>query len=168
MPVSKSLERLLRVFEIQEETRKRDLAGAQTALSRMEDALTTAGEKASRGRKLLASALQSNDVNNRVAGQVEIESGELRSTFLKKSVQDMSIIVEEARGGYLEKRVERRQVEALVKAAETLAEIEEDRRAQQTLDDWFLTRPKNEQRDDVSSESGRRARRTDSNKPRKL
>ena len=169
MPVSKSLERLLRVFEIQEDTRKRDLAEAQTTLARMEDALTAASEKASRGRKLLASALQSNDVNNRVAGQAEIESGELRKTFLQKNVEDMLIIVEQARAGYFDMRVERQQVEALVKAAEMVARVEGDRRAQQSLDDWFLTHPKREHRDDVSiEEGGPDRRRTDSNKPGEL
>ena len=168
MPVSKSLERLLRVFEIQEETRRRDLAEAQTMLARMGDALTSAGEKAYRGRELLATGLQSNDLNDRVAGHLEIESGELLKAFLQKNVGEMSIIVEQARTGYLDKRVERQQVEELVKAAETLAEIEGDRKIQQSLDDWFLTHPRNERRDDVSNEAGGCARRTDSNKLREL
>ncbi len=168
MPVSKSLERLLRVFEIQEEMRRRDLAEAQAMLAKLEDAVTAAGEKASRGRKVLASALQSNDVNNRVAGQVEIESVELLRTFLQKNVEDTSIILERARAGFLGKRVERQQLEALVKAAETLAQVEADRKAQQSLDDWFRTHPKREPRDEVSIEQRGRASRPDYNKPREL
>lgn len=166
MPVTKSLERLLRVFEIQEETRKRDLGEAQARLAKMEEALTTAGQKVDRGRMLLASALQLNELHNRVAGQVEIESGELHKAFLQKNVDEMSIIVEQARTGYLDKRVERQQVETLVETAERLAAAEEVRKAQQSLDDWFLNHPRNDQREDVSIDSEEQARRTDRIKTR--
>ena len=165
MPDAKSLQRLLRVFEIQEETRKRDLAEAQTSLARMEDALTSASEKVDRGRKLLASALQSNELHNRVAGQVEIESGELCKAFLQKKVDEMSIVVEHARTGYLDKRVERQQVETLVETAEGLAAAEEVRKAQQSLDDWFLNHPRNDQHEGVFIDSEEQACRRDCIKP---
>lgn len=158
MPASKSLERLLRVFEIQEETRKRDLEEAQGKLARMEDSLATTCEKVDRGRVLLTAALQSSKLDDRLAGQLEIDSGELRKAFLQKSIGEMSMVVEQARTGYLDKRVERKQVEALLETAERLASAEGVRKAQQSLDDWFLNHPKSEQRDENSIEVHERAR----------
>ena len=156
MSVSKSLERLLHVREIQEELRKRDLAAAAINLARLERADASAAERVIRGRKLLFSALDANDLCERLVGQAEIEWGELRQALLKNRVENMKSLAEEIRADVIDKRLERQQVETVVEAAEAQVEIEMGRKTQQSLDDWFLTQQDGRASNDIPTEEPNR------------
>ena len=146
MAVAKAIRRLLRVLDLVEELRRRVLETAQSELACLEQALSARGEQEQNGRRWLASGLQSGDLADRVAGLEEIQTGKRIASALKPQIDQSASRVEECREAFLAKRVERRQAETLVKAAEGEATIEANRKAQQGLDDWYLAGTLNERK----------------------
>ncbi len=140
MAVSKTVRRLLRVLDLEEESRRRELESAQAELTLLDAALRAAGEREREGRLLFTAGVRSEDLRDRLSGQTEIHAGRRRGAVLQQHIQQFMLVVNEFRAAFLEKRVERKQAETLVKAAEARESVEEDRRAQQSLDEWYLMR----------------------------
>ncbi len=141
MTVSKAVQRLVRVLGLEEEFRRRELESAQAQLLQLELAANSAVERERHGRRLIASSVQHEQPQDRLAGLAESRAGILQGIALRQWIEDSSKIVDERRTAFLDKRVERRQAETLVEAAEARETVENDRRTQQSLDDWYLTRP---------------------------
>lgn len=147
MAVSKTVRRLLHVLELEEGSRRRELEASQSELAQLEGALTAASKQGIEGRLLFASGVRSDDLSDRLAGQAEIDAGRRCGEVLQQCIQESTQVVESLRTAFIEKRVERKQAETLVKAAEARVSLEEDRRTQQSLDTWFLMRPSEERSD---------------------
>jgi hypothetical protein len=147
MVVSKIVRRLLRVLDLEEELRRRELESAQAELALLDTALRTAGERERDGRLLFTAAVQSEDLRDRLAGQAEVLAGRRRGVVLQQFIKQSSRAEEELRAALLEKRVERKQAETLVQAAQARESLEEGRRTQQSLDCWYLMRPSGDRSD---------------------
>ncbi len=143
MAIANSVRRLRRILDLEEELRRRELESAQSELAQRERALTVCGEREQNGRRWLVAGLQSGDTADRLAGMEEIKTGKRYAAALQPYIDQSAVRVEECRAAFLEKRVERKQAETLVEAAEARETVDANRRAQQWLDDWYLSNPPN-------------------------
>ena len=140
MPVSAALQRLLRVLEQEEELRRRELESAQGEIAQLERAKRAAGERQQNGRRLVASGVQCDDLCDRLTGMEEMLAGKLCGSVLQQRIHQSTLMVEDLRTALLSKRVERKQTERLIEAAQAREAAAANRRMQQSLDDWYLTR----------------------------
>jgi|SRR5581483_1422544 len=140
VPVSRTLRRLLRILELEEEQSRRVLESAVNELQRLERALNVAAERERRGRRLIAASAESGELTDRVSGVEESHAAMRRAALIAPWIEDAQREAEALRQAYLAKRVERRQAEALIQKAESREAIEAGRRNQQALDDWYLNR----------------------------
>jgi hypothetical protein len=140
MPVSNALRRLLRVRDLEEEQHKAALESALGELHRLESALSTAHGREHAGRLGVAASAHSADRADRVAGLVETEAGRRGVSVLTPWVAAAANRAAQLRAEYLASRVERRQVETVIREAEALDAVDRGRREQQAADEWFGTR----------------------------
>ena len=140
MAVSSAARRLLRVLDLEEAWRRRELESAQGELAQLELAMVAAEERKRNGRHLIASGVQSEDLCERLAGIEEVAFGKEWEAVLKQRIHQSTLLIEQLRTALLQKRVERKQAETLIRAAEAKEAIELSRREQQSIDGWYLTR----------------------------
>jgi flagellar biosynthesis chaperone FliJ len=140
MAVSRALRRLLRIRELQEEQSRLALESALGELHRLEHALTAAMERKRRGRSLVQASAQTGELTDRLAGFEETRSASLHAAALGPRIDGMGDEVTDRREQFLLKRVERRQAETLIQETEAREAIEDGRRGQQALDDWYSSR----------------------------
>src|SRR5579875_3321744 len=127
------LRRLFGLLRIEEQQARRSLQAAAAELQRLER----------RGRALIAAGAAGRRqdygaVLDRIAGLEEIRLGRQASAELAPRIVAAQSAEAALREAYLAKRVERRQVETLLRAAEIRKAREAAKREQQALDDWFL------------------------------
>ena len=140
MAASRSLRRLLRIREIEEEQCHLAVESAVAELNRLEFAQAAAVERDRQGRRLLAASAHSGELPDRLAA-LEMSSAAARhSAQLAPRIDSAKNEVGNLRHRFLLKRVERRQAETLIREEEGRVEIEEGRRSQQGLDDWYRFR----------------------------
>jgi flagellar export protein FliJ len=137
MAVSRALSRLLRVRELEEEQRRLALESAQMELHRLETALAAAGERDRQGRALITASAFNGNLPDRLAGLEESRASKRHAQALAPRIANSEEAVEDRREEFLEKRVERRQVETLIEESAAREAVEEGRRGQQSLDSWF-------------------------------
>jgi len=140
MAVSRALRRLLRIRELEEEQSRLALESSLDELHRLEHALTAAFGRERRGRSLVQISAQSGQLTDRLAGLEETRSARIHAGALEPRIDGMGEEVTERRQEFLMKRVERRQAETLIAETEAQEAIEEERRGQQSLDDWYCSR----------------------------
>ena len=140
MPVSRPLQRLLRIREIEEEQCRLALESAAGELHRLEAALAVSNERERKARRLVGAALENGDVTDRVAGKVEGNAARNASAVLRPGIAATESQVAERRGALMQKKVERRQAETLIDERIAVAAVEEIRHEQRGLDDWFRSR----------------------------
>ena len=140
MHISSSLRRLLHIRMLEEEQRKIALESALSELHRLESALRAARESERRGRQRVVVTSCSPDATDRIAGLVECESARHSTQILEARIPQAMLRANAAREEYLAKRVERRQVETVLQEAQDAQHAEGERRAQQTVDEWFSGR----------------------------
>lgn len=145
MAVSRSLRRLLQLRQAEEEHRKAQLHLAILELSKLQYSLRLAYAQAQRGRALLAESIRTGDMEGRLSGMNEIDGAERRAHFVSAEIRAMEIAVEKLRGEFLAKRMERRQAGSLVESAMVREDLDQKRRSQTALDDWFQTRKSSKQ-----------------------
>ncbi len=136
---AKPMRRLLRVLELEEEQAERALAAATAELRQIENARAVAHERERRGRALVAASVASGQVADRISGLEETRLGRRSAVALVPRIAEADVKVAARRKEFLAKRVERRQAETLVHAAEARAAREASQREQQTMDEWFLS-----------------------------
>ena len=144
MPVSLALRRLLRIRELQEEQSRLALESSLSELHRLEHALAATFGRECRGRSLVQSGIQSGELMDRLAGFEETRSASIHAAALGPRIDEMGEEVTEQREEYLIKRVERRQAETLIQETEAQDAIDADRRGQQSIDDWYISRLHND------------------------
>jgi hypothetical protein len=140
MAVSRAMRRLLRVREIEEELSRAALESATGDLNHLEAALATAEKRERGGRRLVAASVGSGEIVDRIAGLEETGAARRHAAALKPMIADMELVVTARRQEFLAKRIERRQVETLIRETEAGDAIQSGRRSQRELDDWFLSR----------------------------
>jgi len=153
MAVSRALRRLLRIRELEEEQNRLALESALGELNRLEHALTETIERKRRGRSLVLASAQTGQVMDRIAGFEETRSASLHAVALGPRIEAKEEDITARREEFLMKRVERRQAETLIQENEALEAIEDGRRGQQALDDWYGSRQYREEADAESPTS---------------
>jgi hypothetical protein len=140
MAVSHALRRLLRIRELQEEQSRLALESTLGELHRLQHALAATVERERRGRSLIQASAQTGELPDRLAGLEETRSAGLHAAALGPRIDGMEEEVTDRREAFLLKRVERRQAETLIQETEVREAIEDGRRGQQALDDWYCSR----------------------------
>jgi hypothetical protein len=154
MAVSRALRRLLRIRSLQEEQSRLALETALGELHRLEHALTATVERERRGRKLIQASAQTGELPDRLAGLEEMRSASLHAAALSPRIDGMGEEVTDRREEFLLKRVERRQAETLIQEIEAREAIEDGRRGQQALDDWYSSRLyRDRDKEEINAES---------------
>jgi hypothetical protein len=139
MAVSRAMQRLLKVLEIQEEEYRAAMEAARAELKQLEQALTRSVERERGGRHLVAASAASGDVTDRIAGLEEAHTARRVAAALAPRIAEAELAVHARRREFLGKRIERRQTETLIEEAGARDKLEAGRRTQRDLDDWFLS-----------------------------
>ena len=137
MAVSRSMRRLLRIRNLEEEQGRIELESALGELRRLENALKATVERAHRGRVLVGMSARSGELPDRLAGLEETRTAGRYRAALVPRIADAELDVVALRQEYLARRVERRQAETLIEETEAKDALDAGRRGQQALDDWF-------------------------------
>jgi len=140
MAVSRTLRRLLRVRELQEEQGRLALESSVGELNRLEDAMRATGSQERRGRLLLDASARSGELPDRLSGLEESRTATRIAAVLTRRIETKKMDVNIRRQEFLELRVARKQAEALIAEAESADAIDSGRRSQQGLDDWYSSR----------------------------
>lgn len=140
MAVKRTLKRLVHLLELEEEQCKTALETAMRQLRQIESALVAAEVRERAGRALVFSSALRNEIEDRLAGLEQSRAALRAQTHLLLRRQKTAEIAEEKRALYLAKRIERRQVQTLVDAAGAREALENRRSTQAALDEWYLTR----------------------------
>jgi len=130
----------LRIRDLEEEQSRIALESAIGDLRQLEHAQAATVERDRRGRRLFDSSVHTGDLPDRLAGLVEQHAADRAQRALSPRILDAEQDVAGLREDYLDRRVERRQAETLVKESEASEAIDADRKSQQGLDDWFRNR----------------------------
>ena len=144
MGVSKALQRLLRIRDMEEEQRRLALDSALRELRDLEHARDLAIAREREGRKIIDMSARSGDLADRQAGLVESGAARTRVHHLAPRVTASEAESGRLREEFLEKRMARRQAETLIDGREAQEAIEAIRRNQQALDDWYGSRRQRE------------------------
>jgi vacuolar-type H+-ATPase subunit I/STV1 len=140
MAVSRALRRLLHIRDLQEEQSRLALESALGELHSLEDAMAATFERGRRGRRLVDASARNGQLADRLAGLEETRSASRHAEALEPRIDAMGEEVRELRQEFLSRRVERRQAETLIRETEAREAVEDGRRGQQTLDNWFSSR----------------------------
>jgi hypothetical protein len=140
MPVSIALRRLLQVRKLEEEQDKAALESALGDVRRVENALRAAQARDRAGRASIASGAPSADPADRIAGMVETEAARRSIQVLAQRASAATARAAALREEYLARRVERRQVDTVIREAEELEMVDRARTQQQNVDECFGVR----------------------------
>jgi hypothetical protein len=140
MAASRALRRLLRIRGIEEEQSRLALESALGDLNRLQGALAATQERDRRGRRLVGISARTGELADRLAGLEEGRAAGRHQAALAPRIADAELDVVALRQEFLARRVERRQVETLIREAEAQEVIEAGRHSQQALDDWYGNR----------------------------
>jgi hypothetical protein len=142
--VSKSLERVLRIRDLQEEQQRLALESAAGELRDLEAARQAAGEMERAGRAWIGASVQTGLLADRQGGLVQATAGRRRAELLAQHIARAKAETKRLHEAFLEKRLERRQAETLVSESEARDVIESNRRSQRAVDDWHGSRKQRE------------------------
>jgi flagellar biosynthesis chaperone FliJ len=146
MAVSRALRRLLRIRELEEEQCRLALETATGELNRLEHAMTATAERDRKGRRLVGASARTGELRDRLAGLEETRAANRLEEILAPRIATWRAETGRLREAFLEKRVQRRQSETLINETEARDAMENGRRSQQVLDDWFRSRLYRKQR----------------------
>jgi flagellar export protein FliJ len=144
MQVAPGLARLHAIREAEEKQCRNALDTAAADLSALQRGLAGAKQRRVSARALLTAGVRNNVAEDRLAALDETEALDRIIRVLVERIRDAEERVVQARSRFLAKRVERRQVETLLDAARLEANIEESRKSQSAMDEWFRSRSFNE------------------------
>jgi hypothetical protein len=140
MGPSRTLRRLLRIRDLEEEQSRLALESSVGELNRLRDALKANVERERRGRRLIEASARTGELPDRLAGLEEAHMADRLFAVLEPRIAAKEEDVMARRQEFLLKRVERRQAETLIEDAEAQEAIESERRGQQALDNWYGSR----------------------------
>jgi hypothetical protein len=134
------MRRLLRIRDLEEEQSRLTLESALGELRNLESALGAAQQLDWRGRRLFKASVRSGELPDRLAGLAETSTAERHTVLLTPRIAEAELEVAALREQFLAKRVERRQAETLIRETEEQDAVEDGRRGQQAMDDWYGSR----------------------------
>jgi len=137
--VKHPLRRVLRLRALLEEQSQLELTRRNAELRRLE---TMAGELRKKARAVRGDVLRQL-ASGAADWLLEIADAEIlgwKSSRVRSQAESQRPDVEAARSALLERRVERRQVEVLVTEGAMAEALDEARREQKRIDDWFQSR----------------------------
>jgi hypothetical protein len=137
MAVSRALQRLLRIRFLEEEQSRLALESALAELWRLEHALEGSDARDRRGRCLVEASARSGELPDRLAGLEESRAAARVAALLAPRIASAEAEVVDLRQEFLDKRIERRQADTLIRETEDRDAIDTRRRGQQALDDWY-------------------------------
>ena len=140
MAISRSLRRLLRVRELQEEQGRLARESSVGELDRLEDAMKATASQDRRGRLLLDASARTGELLDRVSGLEESRTATRIAAVLVHRIEARTRDVNTRRQEFLGLRVARKQAESLIAEAVSADAIDSGRRSQQALDDWYSSR----------------------------
>lgn len=141
MAVSRSLKRLLGVLKLEEEQYEAALGEALGEVHRLERSDDEAEQRQRLGRRWISTGAAQGEALDLLAGLEETRAGERIQQFLLPLIETARENAEQCRAAFLAKRIERRQAETLLEQAESQEKIENLRRTQNSLDEWYLSKP---------------------------
>ena len=144
MAVSRTLECLRRIRDLEEEQHRLALESATGQLRKLEAARHAAGETERAGRALVSASAHTGVLADRQGGLVQAEAARRRAALLELHLARAETAIQQLRQTFLEKRVERRQAETLVSESAAQSAIESNRRSQRAVDDWHGSRKQRE------------------------
>ena len=140
MAVSRSLRRLLRIRDLQEEQGRLALESTQGELHRLEDALKATDNQDRRGRGLLGESARTGELPDRLSGLEESRTAIRFASVLAPRIEAKRMDVNIRRQEFQSMRVARKQAESLIADAESVEALDAGRRSQQGLDDWYSSK----------------------------
>jgi flagellar biosynthesis chaperone FliJ len=153
MAASKSLRRLRDIRRAEEEQNQATMELAVAELHRLETARMENRERVGRARVLVASSVLTGELLDRIAGLEEIRVADRKVKVLAAKVDAAKKQVQKKRQEFLDKRIERRQAEAVYDAMQARAAAEANRKGQLILDDWHRSRRNRDVREANSARS---------------
>jgi hypothetical protein len=158
MAVSRALERLFAIRELEEEQTRLALESALGELNDLRNALKAAIARDGRGRQLVVISAQTGELPDRLAGIEEMRAAVRQTKIIAARIEHSDTMVSELRGKFLAKRIERRQAETLIDEARARDAVTFNRRTQQEMDNWhqsrwFRTKEKTERAQESRTES---------------
>lgn len=155
MPVSNALKRLLRIRDLEQQQHRRALESALAELRQLEDALAHAAARERDGRSNFTASVLDREPDQK---PVKLQSARIESAIGQRHTLALALRVSRAevqaamrRKEFLLKRMERRQAETLIQETEASDAVEAVRQSQRKLDEWFLSRTRNDRRDSTSA-----------------
>jgi flagellar biosynthesis chaperone FliJ len=140
MAVQRSLQRLLRIREIEEEQCRLAMESALGRLMEMRRLQSMAAERDGCGRRLVRVSLHGGDIAGRMAGLAESHAALEMARALTPRIWQAEQDVDRLRADFLERRVQRRQAETLLEDAAQREAGHAEKRAQQEVDEWYRSR----------------------------
>jgi hypothetical protein len=140
MAVSRAARRLMQVRVLEEELSQAALESAVGDLRQMELALAAAEERERNGRRQVTASVNTGELVDRIAGLEQARAAIRHGAALRPRIAEAELKVARRRQEFLAKRMERRQVETLIRKTEAGEAVDAGRRTQRELDDWFLSR----------------------------
>jgi flagellar export protein FliJ len=137
MPGKRTLERLWRLRELEEEQSRLALEERVQDRDRIVQRLESASRAAVQSRRIFAERLGDPDTAARTGALVELEHARRRQAAIRPQFEVAETNVEMGREEFLTRRTARRQLETLLEREHRAAREEIVRRAQQMLDDWY-------------------------------
>jgi hypothetical protein len=138
--VSRGLRRLLQLRELEEEQSRVALESALSEFHRLERALEATTERSRRGRQLVQQSVHTGELPDRIAGLEEGRTAVRQALVLEVAIIESRQSADTLRVHHQAARIDRRQVETLVREAEAAEALDADRRSQQSLDDRYGSR----------------------------
>jgi hypothetical protein len=140
MAASKILRRLRDIRQAEEEQSHAAMESAIAKLERLVTALEETRTRVRRARLLIAASAQTGEFVDRIAGLEEIRLADLMAKTLAEKIHAAENSAEHKRQEFLDKRIERRQVETVYEAIQARDTEAVNRKSQLMLDDWFSQR----------------------------
>jgi len=151
MAASKILRRLLDIRQAEEEQMQTAMELAVAELQCLETTLAETHARLRRGRVQLASSVQTGEIFDRVAALEEIRVANRRAKALAAKVDAAEKKAQSKRLEFLDKRIERRQVETVYEAMQVEDSAEARRKSQLVLDDWHRIATRSNHREAVAA-----------------
>lgn len=141
--MSASLNRLLKIRRLVEESSRMELEQRVALATRIEHAQERERAAAHHSREEATKAVLDEGVsaqeraNRRNMEWANAEAATARRQPLRAMAEGARLRVMDARSAFLERRTERRQVESVLNAEQARWRTDQERRIQRDLDDWF-------------------------------
>jgi flagellar biosynthesis chaperone FliJ len=140
MKTSSTLRRLLRLRALEEEQSRMLLEAAEAEVKRLESALASVRQSEHQGRELVTRSVQDREPSDRIAGVEQIRACGQAADWIAGRTPQVEAEARAQRSDFVEKRIQRRQVESLHTAGVSQSRFREEKRMQQAQDEWHRMR----------------------------